>query len=452
MSDFKALLSSLTAEERAGLMRRLAEDDNDLRALENRSGLPLSFSQQRLWFLNQLEPDGSNYNILRAFRIRGPLDQDALRRALNEVIQRHDSLRTTFAMRDDMPIQVIAPRLDIEIPCLTAPDEETLKERVAAEAAHVFDLTRGPLIRATLIRLSAQDHVLTLSQHHIISDGWSLGIFIHELNSLYTAHVNHQPSPLAEISLQYGDFSHWQHKQLDTVLSQQLDFWRRRLASAPTLALPTDFLRPPRQRYRGATLRHDVPKALTKPLKALAQQEQTTLFMLLMSAFQVLLFRHSGQTDFTVGSPIAGRNRPELETIIGFFVNTLVLRADLHDSPTFRELLNRVRTSTLEAFANQDVPFEKLVEELLPKRDMSRNPLFQIMLALQNTAPVRLSLAGTEAEPYPVDVATEKFDLSLHITENAEILECSFSFNTDLFERRTIAGGALSNAVGGHRP
>ena len=438
MIDIKRKLPNLSPAQRAQLMRKLAKQQDTLRVVENRSALPLSFSQQRLWFLNQLEPGGTNYNIPRAYRIRGPLDIGALRRSFNEIIRRHESLRTTFAVHSDMPVQAISPKFELEIPLLEANDEGTLHKLIMTEANQPFDLKRGPLIRASIIRLSNQHHVLLFNQHHIISDGWSLTIFLKELNLLYAAFVKGEPSPLVETSLQYADFAVWQQQQQGTMLAQQIDYWKQKLAESPVLELPTDRPRPAVQSYRGSLHYHKVPPSLTHELKHLAQREQATLFMLLMAVFQVLLYRYSNQEDFTVGSPIAGRNRSELEGIIGFFINTLVFRADLRDTPAFCQLLTRVRQTSLEAFTYQEVPFEKLVEEILPKRDMSRNPLFQVMLVLQNTPPTRLTLIDAEVERIPIAVETEKFDLSLSVIENAGCLECTFTYNTDLFEHRTI--------------
>ncbi|MEJ2566781.1 MAG: amino acid adenylation domain-containing protein [Gammaproteobacteria bacterium] len=438
MSDLKNRLANLSAEQRAQLMRKLAARQDAPQVAEDRSALPLSFSQQRLWFLDQLEPGAANYNISRAYRISGPLDIGALRRSLNEIIRRHESLRTTFAMRGDVPAQVISPEVNLEIPILEIKDETALQTLIRMEVNRPFDLEKGPLIRAHIMHLWNQEHVLLVNQHHIISDGWSLGIFIKELNTLYATFVKDEVSPLTEIGLHYADFSAWQQRQQGALLEKQLHYWKEKLSGSPVLELPADRPRPPFQSYRGALHFSIIPPALTNELKLFAQRQQATLFMLLMAVFQVLIYRYSSQEDFTVGSPIAGRNHPELEGVIGLFVNTLVLRADLSGSPSFREVLERVRRTSLEAFTHQELPFEKLVETLLPQRDMSRNPLFQIMFALQNTPPARLNLTGVEIEPIPIFSDTEKFDLSLSITEDSDHLECTFSYNTDLFDRNTV--------------
>lgn len=437
MSDLQERLAKLSAAQRALLMRKLAAQKNTLKAVTDRSSLPLSFSQQRLWFLDQFEPGSANYNIPRAYRICGPLDIGALRRAFNEIVRRHESLRTTFAMQGDAPVQVIAPTLELEIPLLETNDEAMLHKLIMAEANRAFELQQGPLFRAQIIRLAPEDHALLFNQHHIISDGWSMGVFLRELNQLYAAFIKGEPSPLAEPRLQYADYAVWQQQQGEA-LAKQLDYWKQKLAAPPVLELTTDYPRPAVQRYRGAILSRHVAAPLAARLKQLAQQEQATLFMLLMAVFQTLFHRYSNQEDFTVGSPIAGRNHSELEDIIGFFVNTLVLRADLNGSPTFRQLLARVRETSLAAFSHQDVPFGKLVEELLPERDMSRNPLFQVMFVLQNTPHSELTLHGTQVEQIHIPVETEKFDLSLSVVETATGLTCTFSYSTDLFDTTTI--------------
>ena len=421
---------------------------NTLKALADRSSLPLSFAQQRLWFLDQFEHGSANYNIPCAYHIRGSLNIDALRHALNEVVRRHESLRTTFAMQGDEPVQVIAPDLELAIPLLEANDEATLHNLIIAEAKRTFDLQQGPLLNAQIIRLAAEDHALFFNQHHIISDGWSMGVFLRELNQLYAAFIKGEPSLLAEPGLQYADYAVWQRQQGEA-LAKQLDYWKQKLAAPPVLELPTDRPRPAVQRYRGAILSWHVAAPLTAQLKQLAQQEHVTLFMLLMATFQTLLYRYSGQEDFTVGSPVAGRNRSELEGMIGLFVNTMVLRADLSGSPTFLQLLTQVRETSLAAFSHQDIPFEKLVEELLSTRDMSRNPLFQVMFTLQSTPSSQLALDGVEVEPIEIPIETGKFDLSLAVTESNQNLECTFNYNTDLFDKTTIErmAGHLQNLL-----
>ncbi|HEY0735345.1 MAG TPA: condensation domain-containing protein, partial [Herpetosiphonaceae bacterium] len=353
--------------------------------------LPLSVAQQRLWFLDQLQPDNPFYTIPMAVRLTGALNVDALEQSLSAVVARHETLRTTFVPIADQPSQRIAPPTPMPLPLI---DLRTLREdrreqealRLAAkESSQPFDLTQGPLIRATLIRLHDDDHILLLTLHHIISDGWSQGVLIGELAQLYTAFVAGDPSPLAALPIQYADYALWQRQWLTgAVLEQQLRYWKAQLADLPTLALPTDRPRPAVQSFRGADQIFAVPPELTAGLQALSQAAGVTLFMTTLALFQVLLSRHSGQDDIVVGTPIAGRTRAELDNLIGFFVNTLVLRTDLGGQPTFAGLLERTRATALEAYAHQDLPFEQLVEVVQPQRDLSRQPLFQVMFALQN--------------------------------------------------------------------
>ena len=441
------LAQSLLVNESLAI-RETSPQKSTLKSLADRSSLPLSFAQQRLWFLDQFEHGSANYNIPCAYRIRGSLNIDALRHALNEVIRRHESLRTTFAMQGDEPVQVIAPDLELAIPLLGANDDATLHNLIIAEAKRTFDLQQGPLLNAQIIRLAPEDHALFFNLHHIISDGWSMGVFLRELNQLYAAFIKGEPSPLTEPGLQYADYAVWQRQQGEE-LAKQLDYWKQKLAAPPVLELPTDHPRPPVQRYRGAILCWHVAAPLTAQLKQLAQQEHATLFMLLMATLQTLLYRYSGQEDFTVGSPVAGRNHAELEGMIGLFVNTMVLRADLSDSPTFLQLLTQVRKTSLAALSHQDIPFEKLVEELLSTRDVSRNPLFQVMFTLQNTLSSQLVLNGTEIEAIEIPIETGKFDLSLAVTESNQGLECTFNYNTDLFDKTTIErmAGHLQNLL-----
>ncbi|XYI03749.1 amino acid adenylation domain-containing protein [Sorangium sp. So ce1128] len=421
--------------------------------------LPLSFAQQRLWFLAQLEPDSAFYNVPGAVRVQGPLDRVALEESFQEVVRRHEVLRTTFAVVDGTPRQVIAPdaRLPFEVIDLRAlpgRDQEAEVRRLAAEEARrPFDLGRGPLARATLLHLDDAEHVLLLTMHHIASDGWSVGVLLREISALYGAFSSQRPSPLPALPVQYADFAIWQRRWLtDEVLEEQLSYWRRQLGGAdepgsggsrrgpvPALELPTDRPRPAAQTYRGAAHAVRLSADLSAGLRALCQREGATLFMALLAAVQLLLHRYSGQTDIAVGSPIAGRTQTELEGLIGFFANTLVLRSDLSGDPTFLELLRRAREVTLAAHANQDVPFERLVDALKPERDLSRSPLFQVMFALQNAPAQPISIPGLTLTSLEVDSATAKFDLTLSLTDTAEGIEGTLEYNTDLFDARTAA-------------
>ncbi|HEX6291107.1 MAG TPA: amino acid adenylation domain-containing protein [Herpetosiphonaceae bacterium] len=422
--------------------------------------IPASFTQQRLWFLDQLVPNSPAYNISFAIRLDGSLDEAALARSLNQVVQRHEALRTTFTQgADGQPAQVIAPELLIDLPVVDLHPEGTRlpeDERAAAlqreiddETRRPFDLARGPLIRASLIRLGACEHVFLLSLHHIISDTWSVGIFVRELVTLYAAFSGGQPhrvpsghdTRLADLPIQYADFALWQRNSLrESVLDQHLRFWQQQLADVPTmLELPTDHPRPPIQTFRGAVQRFVVPAALTETLRALSRQEEVTLFMTLLAAFQALLHRYSGQRDILVGSPIAGRARPETESLIGFFANTILLRGSFSGNPTFREMLRRVRETTLAAYAHQELPFEQIVEALHPERDMSRNPLFQVMFVLQNTPMPTVQLPDLRLSTLPTSSGTAKFDLWLSVTETDDELAALLEYNTDLFDAPTIA-------------
>ncbi|HEY9858880.1 MAG TPA: amino acid adenylation domain-containing protein, partial [Candidatus Obscuribacterales bacterium] len=428
----------------------------ELKPLPRDQALPLSFAQQRLWFLDQLVPENPFYNMPAAVRLSGHLHLRALEQAFAEIVQRHETLRTRFSKVDGQPTQIIAPALPLSIPVtdlqgLTSSAQEVAVRQIATEAAHSpFDLTVSPLLRVRLLQLEATEYLLLLNLHHIISDGWSLGVLMRELGALYTAFAEEKSSPLPELPIQYADFAHWQRQWLQgEVLESQLSYWRQQLQDLPALNLPIDHPRPATQSYKGAIAPLALSPQLTQALEELSQEAGTTLFMTLLAAFQTLLFRYTGQTDVAVGSPIANRNRSEIEGLIGFFVNSLVLRTDLSGNPTFRELLERSREVALAAYAQQDVPFEKLVEELHPERDLSRNPLFQVAFALQNAPMTPLDLPGLTLSPWKLDVGTARFDLEFHIWEQAEGLSGLWdipkeglsgfvAYSTELFEPATI--------------
>ncbi len=407
--------------------------------------IPASFAQQRLWFLDQLEPGGASYNIPTAVRLRGDLDSAALGRALNEVVRRHEVLRTTFASEGGVPRQVIAPALELPLtivdlgPVPEADREARALDLIRDEARTPFDLARGPLLRARLIRLGDREHIVLVTMHHIASDGWSIGVLVREVAVLYDAFRKGEPSPLPEPVLQYADYAAWQRGWLQgDVLQAQLDFWSGHLSGVPTLEIPTDRPRPPAMSGRGDTRSIVVPKPLLTELQTLGRKEGATLFMTLLSAFQVLLHRYSGQADMAIGSPIAGRTRSELEGLIGFFVNTLVLRADLSGDPGFREVLGRVRKAALGAYAHQDLPFEQLVGVLHPDRDASRTPLFQAMFVLQNAPLPMPKGSGLDLEILDTASGTAKFDLMLAATEEEGGLRLLMEYATDLFDGPTI--------------
>ncbi len=406
--------------------------------------VPLSFGQQRLWFLEQLQPANPVYNLPTGVRVRGRLEVAALEQTFSEIVRRHEILRTTFSTIGGTPQQLIAPAQPVSFPLvelsqLSAAEREVEAQQLTrAEISRPFDLSHGPLWRTLLLRLSADEHIVIVTMHHIISDGWSSAILVREIAALYEAFVSRRPAPLAELPLQYGDFASWeQERQQGAELKSQLDYWRRQLDQLPVLSLPLDRARPAVQRFNGAKQHLLVSPATSDALKALAQSEQATLFMVLLAAFSVLLSRYSGQTDITIGTPIANRRRTELEALIGFFANTLVLRLDIADCATFRELVRRAREVCLGAYANQDVPFEKLVEELQPERSLSHTPLFQTVLVLQNVPRKVLRLPDLQLEGFAAEAGLAKFDLTLVVEETDSGLACTLEYNKDLFDAST---------------
>ncbi|AKT37644.1 non-ribosomal peptide synthetase [Chondromyces crocatus] len=408
--------------------------------------LPLSFAQQRLWFLDQLEQGSPVYNLPAAVRLKGSLDAVALERSLVALGQRHETLRTSFASRQGKPFQVIAsePALRVEridLGHLTGADQEVEVARLTRkDALRPFHLGSGPFLRVTLLALSADEHVLLLNMHHIVSDGWSIGVLVRELSALYAAFSADRVPELPELPIQYADFAQWQRDWLEgEVLDGQLAYWKQQLGGGiPALELPTDRPRPPTQTFRGAVLPVALPPALADALRALCRREGVTLYMALLAGFQALLHRVTGQDDIAIGSPIAGRTRAETEGLIGLFINTLVLRTRLSPELSFRELLRRVREVTLGAYDHQDVPFEKLVDALQPERDLSRSPLFQVMLILQNAPQPVLDLPGLTAERMELSGATSKFDLTLSLEDSDEGLRGWIEYNTDLFDAATM--------------
>jgi hypothetical protein len=400
-----------------------------------------------LWFLDQLEPGGATYNIPLAVRLGGRLQAPALRRSLSEILRRHEVLRTCFPARDGDPSQEILspepiPLLVVDLGELAEGQRELAARRLAEEEARrPFDLSRGPLLRAGLLRLGEEDHALLVTMHHIVSDGWSLGILVREFTTLYQAYSEGRESPLEEIRLQYADFACWQREWLQgDVLERQLSYWRRQLAGAPTLELATDYSRSATASRRGARVPLAVPTELTDKLEALSRQEGVTLFMTLLAAFQTLLYRYTGQPDIVVGAPIANRNRIETEGLIGFFVNMLALRTNLSGDLSFRQLLRRVREMTLNAYLHQDLPFEKLVEELAPARDMWQSPMFRVCFALQNVvAPDNGTTSELTVTSFGAKSVTAKLDLTLIINQTASGLVGHFIYASDLWFPDSIA-------------
>ncbi|NMF64889.1 non-ribosomal peptide synthetase [Brasilonema octagenarum UFV-OR1] len=407
---------------------------------------PTSFAQQRLWFLHQLEPNSPVYNMTYGLRISGNLRVKALQQAFETIVTRHEILRTNFTTVDGSPVQVIAKSRSIVIAAINLSkwsevDRAAEVQRlITQKAEHPFDLARDPLLLVTLLQLGEQEYVLLLTLHHIIFVGWSLGVFIRELTALYKAFSTGTASQLPELPIQYADYAIWQRQWLQQrVLKTHLDYWKQQLAgSLPVLELPTDRPRLAVQNFQGATQSFSLSSDLSQALKLLSQQEGITLFMTLLAAFKTLLYRYTGEGDIIVGSPTANRNRPEIEGLIGFFVNTLVLRTDLGDNPSFRQLLLRVQEVTSGAFDHQDLPFEKLVEEIQPERSLSHTPLFQVMFVLQNAPMPPLGLPELTLSPLMVDSKTAKVDLSVSMTDTQQGLIGNLEYNTDLFEAATI--------------
>ncbi len=409
--------------------------------------LPLSWAQERLWFLNQLEGTSATYNMPAALSITGNLVIKALEQALSEIINRHEVCRTSFRTVNGTPTQVIHPNSTINIDVVDLqqypePQRETILEQlIQEEATTPFDLEVAPLIRCKLWQLDTTDYVLVLTMHHIVSDGWSMGILIEELSSLYQASCAGEPSPLPELAIQYADFAKWQRQWLSPeILESQLNYWKEALEDAPELLqLPTDYPRPHIQSYQGSSADFSLSSEISSKLQQLSRNSGTTLFMTLQAAFATLLYRYSGQSDILIGSPIANRNRREIERLIGFFVNTLVLRTRFEDNPSFQELLTQVRETTLRAYEHQDVPFEQVVGALQPERSLSHAPLFQVMFVLQNAPMGKLDLPGVSLSQFNQQSTVAKFDLTLSMRETDQGLVGTWEYNRDLFDGSTIA-------------
>ncbi len=446
----RALFEATTVAALAERLERgsRAGDGPAIERVDRGRRVPASFAQRALWFLDRLAPGEPTFHVTAAVTVRGPLDVEALRRAFAEIVRRHESLRTTFALDDGRPVQVLGdpgefPLPTIDLADVPAADREAETARVASRELHrPFDLEAGPLVRAALVRLSGEEHAVLLTMHHIITDGWSMGVAAGELSSLYQAFSRGRPSPLPDLPVQYADFADWQRRWLSGDVRQRLlDYWMKRLDGLEPLDLPTDRPRPIERSSQGASVFFTLPKELNAKVEALSRREGVTPYMTLLAAFQTLLHRSSGQVDIAVGSPIAGRNRAEFEGIIGYFVNMLVLRCDLSGDPTFRDLLSLVKETALGAYEHQDLPFDQLVEALKPPRDPSRSPLFQVMFVLQNNRMPVASKGGLSLDSLRVDEGpgTAKFDLSLALEESDGALVGSFEYRTDLFDQPTIS-------------
>ncbi|KAB8141149.1 hypothetical protein F8S13_20305 [Chloroflexia bacterium SDU3-3] len=450
-------IAELPPEKLALLLQRLkkqkAPSTSIPRIAREAASFPLSFTQQRQWFMEQLMP-GAIYNVPQAIQITGALDVAAFERALAAIAQRHEALRTTFRVVDGQPAQVVAdapvggaalPTIDLR--GLPAAQRAAETARVAAEeAAHHFDLGAGPLWRTLLLQTGDQEHTLIITMHHIISDGWSIGVAMRELAALYTAFTQGREASLPELPIQYVDFAVWQRAWLDadaaggSPVQRQLAYWREQLADAPALlALPYDRPRPAAQTYTGATAPFRLPRAAADALRAVCDAEGATMFMAVLAALDLALARYSGQDDICVGTPIANRTLPELEGLVGLFINTLVLRVRLAGDPSFRALLGQVRATALAAYANQDVPFERVVEAVEPERSPSFSPLFQALLVYTEAAAAQVELPGLTLRPLPLHSGTAQFDLSLYLSELEDGVQGYFEYNTDLFDEATVA-------------
>ncbi len=408
--------------------------------------LPISFAQQRLWFLDQLFPQGFAYNMLSAYKLKGNLNVPVLKDSVNEIVKRHEIWRTVFVAIDGVPRQIVLPKLTLDLPVVDlreatsdADRDSELSRCFKTEAQTPFDLAHGPLVRVKLLRLSGDEYVLLLVKHHIVYDGWSRGIIERELTALYEAFADSRPSPLKELPIQYSDYSVWQQQWFQgAMLDEQLLFWKRQLDNSQALHLPADHPRPPIQSHRGERHYFVLSTKLTTAVKQLSKDHGVTLYMCLLAGFKTLLHRYSGQTDIVVGFPIAGRNRSELENLIGFFLNTLPLRTDLSRDPTFAHVVARVRDVCVAAYTHQDLPFEKIIEEVRPERNLSHNPIFQVAFTLQNTPRSTLELPGVNVEELEVFTGITRFDLELYLEEIGNELRGYLNYNTDLFDETTM--------------
>ncbi|MDB9509542.1 amino acid adenylation domain-containing protein, partial [Microcystis aeruginosa CS-338/01] len=459
----RSLFAAATVAELAHLIGQLQQQNLTLTVppilpRTKDTELPLSFAQQRLWFLDQLQPNSALYNIPMVLHFRGNLNQKALEQSLQEICDRHEVLRTNFVTIDGQPTQIIQTTREtisvVDLQDLPIQEQaEKTQQLKQKQATQPFDLAKESLIRITLVVLSETEHLLLVCMHHIISDGWSIEVLIHELTSLYNAYVQNQPANLAPLPIQYGDFALWQKQWLQgDVLQSQLNYWQNQLTAAPPLlSLPTDHPRPAVQSFVGTQQEFSLSPKLSQALTELSRQQGVTLFMTLLAAFDALLYRYTGSSDILVGTPIANRNRGEIEGLIGFFVNTLVMRTDLSDNPSFSQLLTRVREVTMDAYAHQDLPFEMLVEALQPERDLSHTPLFQVAFVLQNTPKSEIAMTGLTVTDLPPENTTAKFDLTLAMVNTDDGLKGVWEYNTDLFESSTIErlSGHFLNLLGG---
>ena len=456
MATSKDILEKLTPAQRELFMLRMSKASKEKiqknkiqKKSEEGVPFPLSFAQIRLWFLDQLEPGNPVYNMPAAVDISGNFDVEILEKAINEIIRRHHSLRTSFAPVDDSPMQTINPLIPIKIPVVEInglkgeEQNRKISELIREEAKIPFDLKKAPLIRAKVFKLAEDNHIITLNVHHIVSDGLSMVILVRELTTLYTVFSEIQSSPLPEISIQYADFAIWQREKLEGEnLAKELEYWEEVLKDSPAfLNLPTDYKRPPVQTFNGSNVSIAFEKEFTKDVKAFAHKSNLTTFMVLVTALNILLYKYSGQTDIVIGTPIAGRNIEETENLIGLFLNNLIIRTQVDENQTFNELLQKVKEICLGAYSHQDMPFEKLVEELSPERNMSHSPLFQVMFVLQGetgNSRAKRSDGDLAVKGIATENGTAKFDLTFQLLETAEFIGGIIEYRTDLFHSSSI--------------
>ncbi|MEM7556783.1 MAG: amino acid adenylation domain-containing protein, partial [Cyanobacteria bacterium P01_A01_bin.84] len=452
MKDISQRLANLSPAKRALLEQQLQKkalqnkQESTISPIKNYQDIPLSFSQQRMWLVDQLEPGNPAYNRPTNISLTGTLNVPVLEKSLNEIIRRHEIFRTSFEEVNGKPFQKINPNITLKLPIIDLShleDEKTeieIQRLAIQEAQQTFDLTQAPLLKAKLVGLNEQEHILLLTMHHIVFDGWSVGVLIKELAAIYGAFLTAKTSPLPELSIQYADFAIWQKQQQQTEkLESQLSYWKKQLGGKlPVLELPADRPRAAVQTFRGAKHSLLLPNHLVTSLKAISLKENVTLFMTLLAGFKILIYRYTSEEDIIVGTPIAGRNRKETEKLIGLFINTLVLRNQLNSKQNFIELLAQVREVALGGYAHQDVPFEKLMEELQPERGLSYTPLFQVLFQLRNFPEETIEVKGLKFDNYHLETGLAMLDLALEIEERAEGLLCVFKYNTDLFDASTI--------------
>ena len=451
MSDIANEIAGLPPDRRKLLellLKREATPHERSLTIPRRDGVgpvPLSFAQQRLWFLNQLEPDSPAYNVPAALRLRGRLNVETLERTLTAIVRRHDVLRTTFKVIDGQAAQVVGDAWpwDLLVEDLSRYPQRLreARNRSLKEARLPFDLSKGIAMRATLLRLDETDHVILLTLHHIVADGWSMGVLVREVAELYRAFSSGQKPSLPELPIQYADFTVWERELLNAdALGTQIAYWKRQLGGRlPTLELPTDRMQSAASTQNGASLIFTLPSSLAQPLRGLCRQEKVTLYVLLLAAYAALLYRYTGQEDILIGTPTANRKRAETEPLIGCFINTLVMRINVSGNPSFRDLLGRVREVVLAAFEHDDVPFERLVEELRPERSQSHQRIFQVWFVLQNAPTQTLELPGLTLSDFGLLRETSQFDLALSMTEAHEQLTAALNYSTDKFDAETIA-------------